>query len=59
MNNIFKSKNHRGCTPLELVIFNLFKKHFIYLFLERGEGREKGTETNIDILPPIWAPTGD
>ena len=26
-----------------------FKKEFIYLFLERGEGREKDREGNIDV----------
>ena len=30
---------------------NLFFKDFIYLFLERGEGREKERERNIDWLP--------
>ena len=33
--------------------FYLFLKDFIYLFLERGEGREKERERNIDVwLPP-------
>ena len=34
-----------------------FRKHFIYFFLERGEGREKQRERNIDWLPfegPDW-----
>ena len=34
-----------------------FKKGFIYLFLESGEGREKERETNIDQLQPrnvLW-----
>ena len=40
----------------------LFIKDFIYLFLERGEGREKERERNssvrnIDRLPHVHAPT--
>ena len=35
-----------------------FLKDFIYLFLERGEGREKERERNINVAS--WAPcTGD
>ena len=38
-----------------------FKKDFIYLFLERGEGREKERERNINVwlpltYPPPWGP---
>ena len=44
---------------LELFSF-LFKKDFIYLFLERGEERENVKERNIDMwLPlayPYWGP---
>ena len=29
--------------------YAFFKKDFIYLFLEGGEGREKGRERNIDV----------
>ena len=32
--------------------FNLFKD-FIYLFLERGEGREKERERNINVWLPL------
>ena len=32
---------------------------FIYLFLERREGREKEGEKNTDQLPFIHAPAGD
>ena len=36
------------------IFFNLFKD-FIYLFLERGEGREKERERNINVwLPLAW-----
>ena len=35
-----------------------FFKDFIYLFLERGEGREKERERNISVwLPLTWPPT--
>ena len=30
-------------------LFTYFKKYFISLFLERGEGREKEMEKNIDV----------
>ena len=34
-------------------------KDFTYLFLERGEGREKERERNINVwLPLMWPPTG-
>ena len=37
-----------------------FLKHFIYLFLERGEGREKERERNINVCLPLECdPTGD
>ena len=36
-----------------------FLKSFIYLFLERGEGREKDRERNINVwLPITWPPLG-
>ena len=37
----------------------LFKKYFIYLFLERGEGRERGRETSMCgclLCAPYWGP---
>ena len=34
----------------------LFFKDFIYLFLERGEGREKVTERNINVWLPLVCP---
>ena len=37
----------------------LLKKDFIYLFLEREEGREKERERNIGWLPLARAPAGD
>ena len=33
-----------------------FFKDFIYLFLERGEGREKEREKNINVLLPLACP---
>ena len=35
------------------VFFKIFFKDFIYLFLERGEGREKERERNIDVWLPL------
>ena len=36
-----------------------FLKDFIYLFLERGEGREKERERNINVwLPLVRSPLG-
>ena len=36
-----------------------FFKYFIYLFLERGTGREKERERNINVwLPLMWPPLG-
>ena len=32
-----------------------FFKEFIYVFLERGEGREEERERNISQLPPVHA----
>ena len=34
----------------------LFKKDFIYLFLERGEGREEERERNINVWLPLEHP---
>ena len=33
-----------------IYLFIYFEKYFIYLFLERGEGREKKRERNTDVL---------
>ena len=35
------------------------KKDFIYLFLERAEGREKDRERNINVWLPLGMPTKD
>ena len=37
-------------------IFVMFKKYFIYLILERGEGREKERERNIGARNVDWLP---
>ena len=38
----------------------MFLKYFIYLFSERGEGREEERERNINVwLPLMGPPTGD
>ena len=39
-------------------LFYFFKKYFIYLFLERGEGKERGRESSIGCLShaPNWGP---
>ena len=34
----------------------LFKKDFIYLLLERGEGKEKERERNINVWLPLACP---
>ena len=34
----------------------LFKKDFIYLFLDRGEGRERERESNINVWLPLTQP---
>ena len=40
-------------------ILPYFLKDFIYLFLERGEGRENERERNISVwLPLMWPPLG-
>ena len=39
------------------VIPSCLKKYFIYLFLERGEGREKQRERNITVWLPLMCPT--
>ena len=36
--------------------FLIFKRDFIYLFLERREGREKEMERNIDVWLPLARP---
>ena len=35
------------------ILSGIFKKDFIYLFLERGEGREKEREINILLQMPL------
>ena len=37
----------------------LFKKFFLSFFLERGEGRNKGRERNINVWLPLTPLTGD
>ena len=39
-----------------MTYFILFFKDFIYLFLERGEGREKERERNINVWLPLARP---
>ena len=34
----------------------IFLKHFIYLFLERGEEKEKEREGNISVWLPLMCP---
>ena len=41
---------------LFIVFFPFFKKDFTYLFLERGEGREKERERNINVWLPLARP---
>ena len=44
----------RKTKDLEMFIFNCFLKYFIYLFLERGQGREKEREGNINMWEKHW-----
>ena len=42
--------------PVSIFRVCFFKKDFIYLFLERGEGREKERERNINVWLPLTHP---
>ena len=42
-----------GCM---VVLFLIFFKDFIYLFLERGEGKEKEKERTINVWLPLMLP---
>ena len=60
---VFLPQKHRGLMRTILNLF--FKKDFIYLLLERGGGREKDRERNIDVrelhrsVASCTSPTGD
>ena len=41
---------------MELCVFSFFKKYFIYLFLEREEGKEKERKRNINVGLPLAHP---
>ena len=49
------SRNKILCSKFAYLGFLFKKKHFIYLFLERREGREKERERNINVwlCPPL------
>ena len=49
----FHNKKNPKDTRSELFFF---KKDFIYLFLERGEGREKERGRNIKVWLPLICP---
>ena len=58
---LFCPKNfHFHCLPgywnYFYVKYSSFKKYFIYLFLERGEGREKERERNMNVWLPLACP---
>ena len=42
-----------GCM---VVLFLIFFKDFIYIFLERGEGKEKEKERTINVWLPLMLP---
>ena len=42
--------------PQEISFLKTFLKDFIYLFFERGEGREKERERNITVWLPLACP---
>ena len=44
------------CSWFSGYIFEGFKKSFIYLFLNRGEGREKERERNVSVWLPLVRP---
>ena len=48
--------NHAACHPDPLFLFLIFFKDFIYLVLERGEGREGKRERNINVWLPLAHP---
>ena len=39
-----------------VILLSLFFKDFIYLFLDRGEGKEKERERNIHVWLPLTRP---
>ena len=41
---------------MPVIFFLFFLKDFIYLFLDRGEGREKERERNINVWLPLLHP---
>ena len=55
----FYSTQKPLCVPLRLDLFSFFKKDFIIIFLEKGEGNEKERERNIDVGLPCTPPAGD
>ena len=63
-NNLFYNNNNLTLTAYKhfyLLTHSLlfFFKDFIYLFLERGGGREKERERNISVVASHLAPTGN
>ena len=45
---------------MKSTIFFFFLRFYLFIYLERGEGREKVRERNINVwLPLTWPPTGD
>ena len=48
-------KNSESCY-ISIKNINVFLKDFIYLFLDRGEGREKKRERNINMWLPLMHP---
>ena len=56
MQNRAKPVNFRSSAVWNVSVYSFLKKYFIYLFLERGEGREKERERNINVWLPLHAP---
>ena len=54
--SIFWSRIWSGLYIAFIYVFCLFKKDFIYLFLERGEGEKKERERNIHVWLPLEYP---
>ena len=53
--SVYPSLLQKEGTSAELFLF-FFKKDFIYLFLERGEGKETEGERNINVWLPLTRP---
>ena len=56
MGDLFNERFFFLMGDLVFMIYLFFNKDFIYLFLERGEGKEKERERNIEVWLPLLCP---